>query len=152
VRKLVAVAALGAGLFGLGSLVGAHADVLPAGVEGCVATNPGQNVANPGGPAGSGNVVSADHCSYTATRTAGYATAAQGWTVNIYNNNSAQKTLLASYSSAAGSNPCNTAPIIQIGNYVEVSVTGGVAAVGNPFPAASDGVIPPSSDGCTSPA
>lgn len=149
-RKLVAVAALGAGLFSLGSFAVVHADQLPAGVEGCITANPAQNVANPGGPAGSGNVVSADHCSYTATRTGGYATAAQGWSVKIYNNNTAQKVLRASYSSAAGSNPCNTAPIIQIGNYVEVTVSNGVAAAGNPFPAAGDGVIPPPSDGCAS--
>jgi hypothetical protein len=135
VRKFFAIAALGAGMLAAAPM-GAHADTVPGGVEGCVATNPGQN-----SPSG---VVYANTCSYTATRTAGYATAAQGWSVTIYNNNSATKTVVASYSSAAGSKACNTSELIHPGQYVVVTASNGVAAAGNPFPAATDGQLHPS--------
>ncbi|HZQ26551.1 MAG TPA: hypothetical protein VFA94_02525 [Acidimicrobiales bacterium] len=139
-RKFFTIAALSAGMLAIAPL-GAHADTVPGGVEGCVATNPGQT-----SPTG---VVYAGTCSYTATRTAGYATAAQGWSVTIYNNNTPQKTVVASYSSAAGSKPCNTSELIKPGQFVVVTVSNGVATAGNPFPSATDGQLHPS-DGCAS--
>ena len=141
-RKRFAVAALVAGMLSLGTLAAVQADVLPGGVEGCIATSPGST-----SPEG---VIYANGCSYTATRTGGYATAAQSFSVTIYNNNSATKTVIASYSTAKGSNPCNTSEIIKPGNYVVLTVSNGVGAVGNPFPSAADGQVHPS-DGCTTP-
>lgn len=144
-RKLIGAAALGAAALSLGPVAGVKADQLPAGVEGCIATSPGQTVANPGGPAGSGNIVSANTCSYKATRTGGYAIAAQSWTVKIY---TPATNTTRTFSSAAGSNPCNTSPVTAIGDTVTLTVSNGVGAVGNPFPAASDGTLPTPSDGC----
>jgi len=141
VRKLFVVAGLAAATLSLGAFSAVHADQEPGGVEGCVAESPA-----PAPPAGT---VYSGSCSYTATRTGGYATAAQTWSVTIYNNNSPTKTVLHAFSSTAGSNPCNTGPVIQPGNYVVATVANGVNAVGNPTPSAA-GAVPSSSDNCTS--
>ena len=140
-RKLFVAACFVAASFSLGAIGAVHADTQPGGAEGCIATSPGTN--SPAGTLYNGT------CSYTALRTGGYATAAQTWSVTIYNNNTPQKVVLHAYSSGAGSKPCNTGPIIQPGNLVVATVSNGVNAVGNPFPSATDGQLS-SSDQCTS--
>jgi hypothetical protein len=130
VRRFFVLAALGASLLAA-PLSAVRADTLPGGVEGCVVTNPGKD-----SPTGT---VYADKCSYTATRTAGYATAAQKWSVSIYT--PATKTTKV-FGSDQASKRCYTGPLI-------VTATNGVAAAGNPFPAATDGKLNPS-DACGS--
>ncbi|MDQ1436977.1 MAG: hypothetical protein QOK43_606 [Acidimicrobiaceae bacterium] len=135
-RKLFAVAALAAGTLGLG-VVGAHADQLPGGVEGCVATSPGANA-----PVGS---LYNGGCSFVATRTGGFVAAAQSYTVVVYNNNSATKVEVGRYTGSGGG--CSLAAYVP-GNLVTVTVSNGEVAAGNPIPSATDGSIPSNGDSC----
>jgi hypothetical protein len=138
VRKLLAVAALVAGSLGLTAVTGVHADQLPGGVEGCIASSPGADA-----PTGLYN----GHCSFTATRTGGFVAGAQTWNVQVFDNATPQKVRIGNYS---GTGPgCNTAAY-GIGNYIEVTVSNGVVAAGNPVPSATDGNVPPSGDACAS--
>lgn len=135
-RKLLVVAALVAGGLSFGAFGGASADELPGGVEGCVVSNPGTK-----GP----TALYPDTCSYVAKRTGGFVGGGQAWKVVVYNNNSATKVKLAEYS---GSGPaCNTGST-AVGNLVVVTVTNGMVAAGNPFPAAGDGTIPTAGNRC----
>lgn len=139
-RKLLVAAGLAAAMSTLGAFSAVHADQQPGGIEGCIATSPGAD--SPAGTLYNGT------CHYTATRTGGYATAASAWSVTIYSDAAMTKPV-ASFSSAKGSNPCNTGPIIQPGQTVKATVTNGVNAVGNPFPSETDGRVS-STDQCTS--
>jgi hypothetical protein len=138
VRKLLVAAGIAAATCSLGAFSAVHADTQPGGIEGCIATSPGAN-----SPQGT---LYDTTCSYTATRTGGYATSAQTWTVTIYSDAAMTKPV-ASFSSAAGSPPCNTGPIIQPGQTVKATVNNGVNAVGNPIPSATNAS---STDQCTS--
>jgi hypothetical protein len=139
VRKSFVAPGIAAAALSLGAVGAVQADVLPGGVEGCVATSPGGT-----SPTG---VVYNGSCSYTATRTGGYAIASQTWSVTIYKD-ATKQVVLHSFSSAKGDAPCNTSPITQPGNVIALTVGNGVGAVGNPFPSATDGQLNPS-DGCT---
>lgn len=122
-KKVLAVlggAALVASM-GLGTM-GAKADSVPGGAEGCIL---GGADANPGGTW----LSHATDCTYTATRSGGYAGFGSGWTVNVSG---------TVYSPATGS--CQTS-VIKPGNVVTVHLDAGARgriAAGNPFPSASD--------------
>lgn len=134
-RRLFSVA-LVAGALGFGVLGPAHADQLPAGVEGCVATSPGTN-----GPTALYN----GGCQFVATRTGGFVAGAQSWSVVVYNNNTATKVVVGNFS---GTGPgCNIAAYVP-GNLVVVTVSNGEVAAGNPIPSATDGTIPSGGDRC----
>jgi hypothetical protein len=136
VRKLLFVAGIAAATLPFGASGAVQADDLPAGTQGCVATSPGANA-----PAALYNGT----CSFTAARNGGYVAGAQNWTVTVYNNNSATKVVVASFS---GSGPgCNTFAYAT-GNFVVATASNGEIAVGNPIPAAADSTLPPSSNRC----
>lgn len=147
-RKPLVVAALAAGLLGLGGTGGAvRATTLPAGIEGCIAVSPGANVNS--APAGNGNLLYNAKCSYTATRPAAYMAAADSWTITRSKMVAGKKKLVARHTGnrTSGGPHCNTL-VVQKGEIVDVTVTYGIVAVGAPTPKDADPHAPKTGVAC----
>lgn len=128
-RKILTVAAV----LGLATFAGtaAHADYLPAGIEGCVTSSPGANTPNPTG----GGITHDGACTYDATRSGGYVAGGSSWTITIGS---------TIYSAANGDPACQT-DVIAPGDHVTVDPgSNGFAAAGSPTPSVTDGVGPDS--------
>ena len=97
-----------------------NADTYPGGAEGCTVQKAG------------------DKCVLKATRNGGYAGSSSGWKITIVRRG---KTIV--YTDKAYKGTCTTAILAK--DKVTVESTGGQMAAGNPFPAATDGKLPPTS-------
>ncbi|MDQ1403532.1 MAG: hypothetical protein QOG03_1848 [Actinomycetota bacterium] len=128
-RKILTVAAA----LAMAALAGsaAHADNLPAGIEGCVASSPGANVWNPTG----GGFTHDGACSYVAKRSGGYVAGGSSWSITVG---------ATTFSAANGDPACQTS-VIAIGDSVTVNPgSNGFIAAGSPTPSATDGQGPDS--------
>lgn len=132
-RKLPVLAALVLGGAGFGAFAPATADQLPAGVEGCIASDP---VSADARAQGAPSALYPKTCQYKATRTGGFVGGAAKWTVTVYRPSTNQTFTYTGTNSQA----CNTGSTVP-GDVVTVSLTNGLIAAGNPFPSATDGSI-----------
>lgn len=117
-RTIISAVLAGASLLALAPI--SSADTYPGGAEGCTVTKAG------------------DKCTLKATRNGGYVGSSSGWKVTIVRG---AKTIV--YTDKAFKSTCTTAILAK--DKVTVESTGGQMAAGNPFPAASDGKLPPTS-------
>jgi hypothetical protein len=162
-RTLLLAAAAG---LAAGTAAPVIADTYPTGRDGCVATAPGQNVANPsGGAAGSGNVANAGKCSFTAVKSGGFTAVGTNWKITVYDRaDPATRKVQAVYTTAsrqthlrvsplpgapvATPTPC-LYPAYSRGQFVVVETADGVVTAGsNAAPAISvpdvnPGQVPP---------
>lgn len=148
-RKLVVTTALaGAALVGLPGLGAVRADTYPNGLEGCIAASQGQSVANPGGPAGSGNLVNKSTCSFTAKKGGGFVAVGTDWSVTVYDRpEAALRKVVHRYTTANmwgrphGAYPGDAPPLpapcmipaYVKGQFVVVNATEGVVYTGDPY-------------------
>jgi hypothetical protein len=134
-RKAVLLGALLGALTYVGTAAASDPIVLPTGQEGCVS------------PAG-------ETCTYTSTRSGGYAANGNTWTLTIQipANGDARDTNLDGklrYVFNSGNAPQQGCGLFDAGSTATTSVgASGAMAAGNPFPGATDGVTGDTND-CT---